>query len=710
MPFLRGTVRPDNLRGGAGRDTIHGLEGNDTIDPGRGGDWVHAGSGADVVLWDQDRSSRGVVDTYIGGHWRESYDPNPYFARAGGDRLVIGANSALGGFRVTYRSTEDGFALDAVGNRLEFTQFERVQTSAGHDVIDASRAVIAPPRGAPGNPVNHVPAHGIDIVAGAGNDRIFGSQAGDVIDGGPGNDRIHAGAGWDFIQSSTGDDLIYGGPGNDNIRWGQGNADERVGNDTIFGGEGQEEGGDLLNIWIKDWDGTGVRVDLTSSGSGTAFTTIGGGRSTLRFHEFESYFTHEGNDTVSAAQATPDADNAGIRFNTRWGHDQLTGSRGHDTLEGGQGADTLDGRAGNDFISLVEDAWRPLGSAVRPDAQRDVVILRNGGGFDTLRGFQVGDLRNPQGAVIRRGDVLNLSHLRDRQGNPVDVNDVRLSEMGGQAVLTFPNGERVMIEGARAADLTRARLLEMGFQRPPVQIAALDEAQATGPVPPMPAARNAPLHIPSGAKDGASDQVPCFCAGTLIETPQGAVAVQDLRPGDLVLTRDRGALPLRWVGRRLLTADRLVARPELRPIRIAAGALGLGVPKADLSVSPQHRILVRSAIAQRMFGAAEILVAARQLLALPGIQPSDAPTADYVHILFDGHQIVISNGAPTESLYPGPEALKSIGPAARDEILALFPELRQQPIAPARPIASGGKARHLAQRHMRNAKPLFSDR
>ncbi|MDO5620383.1 MAG: Hint domain-containing protein [Paracoccus sp. (in: a-proteobacteria)] len=202
---------------------------------------------------------------------------------------------------------------------------------------------------------------------------------------------------------------------------------------------------------------------------------------------------------------------------------------------------------------------------------------------------------------------------------------------------------------------------------------------------------------------------PCFTTGTLIDTPTGAVAVETLRPGDLVLTRDHGAQPVRWIGTRKLTAADLAAAPEMHPIRIAAGALGNGTPSTDLLVSPQHRILVRSAIAQKMFGTDEVLVAAKQLCQIDGIDiAQDAAQVEYVHILFDQHEVVISNGAETESLYTGPEALKSIGSAARDEIFSLFPELRGHDYTPtsARPLPSGRLGRKLAVRHARNGKPL----
>lgn len=208
------------------------------------------------------------------------------------------------------------------------------------------------------------------------------------------------------------------------------------------------------------------------------------------------------------------------------------------------------------------------------------------------------------------------------------------------------------------------------------------------------------------------DHVPCFVRGTLIRTDRGEVRVEDLAPGMLVMTRDRGLRPLAWVGRRLIDAATLAARAHLRPIRIRAGALGQGLPRRDLLVSPQHRILVRSRIALRMFGAAEILVAAKQLLQIEGIDiATDLPEVEYVHFLFDRHEIVLAEGAETESLHTGPEALKSVGPAARAEIFAIFPELREgadsAERAGARPMVSGRMGRKLAVRHARKGRELL---
>ncbi|TKW64883.1 MAG: Hint domain-containing protein, partial [Paracoccus denitrificans] len=175
--------------------------------------------------------------------------------------------------------------------------------------------------------------------------------------------------------------------------------------------------------------------------------------------------------------------------------------------------------------------------------------------------------------------------------------------------------------------------------------------------------------------------------------------------------RDGGPQAIRWIGTRHLDAATLADNPKLRPVRIRAGALGEGLPQADLIVSPQHRMLVRSRIALKMFGAMEVLVAARQLCQIEGIDVADdLDSVTYVHFLFDAHQIVWANGAESESLFSGVEALRSVGPAAVAEIFAIFPELRDRTELPpsARELVSGRLGRNLVVRHCQNRKPLIA--
>lgn len=217
------------------------------------------------------------------------------------------------------------------------------------------------------------------------------------------------------------------------------------------------------------------------------------------------------------------------------------------------------------------------------------------------------------------------------------------------------------------------------------------------------------LTIRTVGYDPATGEPLCLCLGTRVETDQGAMPVEQIVPGVMVLTRDAGHQPVRWIGQQHLRTAELQAKPHLRPIRIRAGALGCGLPARDLLVSPQHRVLVQSKIARRMFEADEVLVAAKHLLEVPGVEiAEDRTEVTYFHLLFDDHQIIYSSGAATESLYSGCYALRCLTSAALRELLELFPELGQGDAAPraARPIVPGRQGRKLAERHVRNHQPM----
>ncbi|MCK0126229.1 Hint domain-containing protein [Gelidibacter sp. F2691] len=207
----------------------------------------------------------------------------------------------------------------------------------------------------------------------------------------------------------------------------------------------------------------------------------------------------------------------------------------------------------------------------------------------------------------------------------------------------------------------------------------------------------------------AWDDVTCFTAGTLIETKLGPIAIEDVQVGDLVLTSE-GIKPVRWIGKSPVTIEKLLSNPKLFPIRITAGALGDGLPIRDLLVSRQHRMMISSPIAQRMFGTTDVLVHAIKLTQLPGIYIDQSMTeVTYYHMLFDDHQVVYAEGAPSESLYTGPEALKAISDDAREEVLTLFPELADRNYSPnlAKFTPDAKRQKKLVERHLKNKKPLL---
>lgn len=174
----------------------------------------------------------------------------------------------------------------------------------------------------------------------------------------------------------------------------------------------------------------------------------------------------------------------------------------------------------------------------------------------------------------------------------------------------------------------------------------------------------------------------CFTPGTRLDTPDGPIAVENLREGDRISTRDDGAQEIRWIGQRRMTGARFHAMPDLCPIRIRAGAMGVDVPPDDLIISPDHRVLIRGAHAQALFNSDEVLVAARDLVndysitVLHGV-----PMIDYIHLALDRHQIVWANGVETETFHPASCAADAILEEQREHLFSTFPKIATNPMA-----------------------------
>lgn len=190
--------------------------------------------------------------------------------------------------------------------------------------------------------------------------------------------------------------------------------------------------------------------------------------------------------------------------------------------------------------------------------------------------------------------------------------------------------------------------------------------------------------------DGNSDSAfvtlttvpPCFTPGTMITTPRGPVTVESLNIGDMVLTRDNGLQPIRWIGRRVMTGARMFAASgALNPVVIPAHAFGPGQPAVALSVSPMHRILVRGSKLTLTIGHEEALIPAKYLIGKGNVHASKHAFIEmqYFHILFDTHQIIFANQVPTESLHPGHIALAGFMRQDREALFAVRPELRSNP-------------------------------
>ena len=131
----------------------------------------------------------------------------------------------------------------------------------------------------------------------------------------------------------------------------------------------------------------------------------------------------------------------------------------------------------------------------------------------------------------------------------------------------------------------------------------------------------------------------CFLAGTLIRTPDGDVAVESLKRGDLVVTQDGRSMPVDWLGIQTVS-QRFADKIRVLPIRIRAGALGEGVPSRDLLLSPDHAVLVEGALIQ-----AGALVNGTSIT-----RETNVPmTFTYYHVEVEDHSLILAENTPAET-------------------------------------------------------------
>ena len=165
------------------------------------------------------------------------------------------------------------------------------------------------------------------------------------------------------------------------------------------------------------------------------------------------------------------------------------------------------------------------------------------------------------------------------------------------------------------------------------------------------------------------ENIICFVPGTMIATPSGLRPIEELSVGDAVVTQDNGIQNIGWVGKSTVQAT-----DKFAPIRFAQsmwpGSLG------DLTVSPQHRMLIKGYRAELLFGQSEVLVPALHLIDGVDVTREACEQVTYVHIMFEQHEIIYANGIPAESFHPGAFGVDALAPQARDELFAIFPDLR----------------------------------
>jgi hypothetical protein len=156
----------------------------------------------------------------------------------------------------------------------------------------------------------------------------------------------------------------------------------------------------------------------------------------------------------------------------------------------------------------------------------------------------------------------------------------------------------------------------------------------------------------------------CFLAGTLIRTPEGEVAVESLKHGDLVLTQDGRTVPVDWLGIQTVSL-KFADKMRVLPIRIRAGALAENVPSRDLLVSPDHAILVDGALIH-----AGALINGTSI-----VRETNVPsTLMYYHVEVEDHSLIMAENTPAETFVDNVDRLNFDNWAEHE---ALYPNGKQ---------------------------------
>ncbi len=425
------------------------------------------------------------------------------------------------------------------------------------------------------------------IVGGAGTDTLDGGTGADTLSGGDEDDFIRGGYGDDSIECGDGDDILMGSDGEDVVQTIVANDfDSLTGilqyQDATFAVNDSlgSPSGDSALVFTSDstWDagnygGVELAVPMGDLILGETYrlsfwTRTDGPNSELQV-SYQSGSGGPHNFVVTSADATSewqfvevtgtlDAIHDKLYF---WGEDpnttyavdalrfeQVAPTTDNDTITGGDGADTIYGSLGDD-------------------------VLDGGTGFDSVDGGAGDDfITVDRGDTVTGGDGDDYFLLADL--DTTGTGNAAISILGGEG------GE------------TTGDTLQLTFDVRYDDITFTNTDDSSGGLSGF-------FTLSHGTLFNFSEieNIICFAGGSRILTARGERAIDTLQRGDLVVTRDNGLQPIRWIGKRTVPG-----KGRFAPIAIAPGVLD-GLQK-ELLVSPQHRVLFTGYKAELLFGEA----------------------------------------------------------------------------------------------------------
>jgi Hint domain len=158
----------------------------------------------------------------------------------------------------------------------------------------------------------------------------------------------------------------------------------------------------------------------------------------------------------------------------------------------------------------------------------------------------------------------------------------------------------------------------------------------------------------------------CYRRGTRILAERGEVPIESLKIGDRVMTLPGIMRLIRWIGRRSYSGETAWGNRDVLPILIREGALGDGLPRRDLWVSPEHAMYLDG-----MLIPASLLVNGTSI-----VQEESVEEVTYLHLEFDSHAVIYAEGAASES-FVDDESRQMFDNAA--EYARLYPNAAHEP-------------------------------
>ena len=595
------------------------------------------------------------------------------------DSVNSSTNTNLGGNRLL-QGWDDGVIDGTSGSDLIDADYVEPTTS-GSDRVDNGDGLSGP-------------GFNDDVInAGAGNDTVLAGLGNDSISGGSGNDSLSGQAGSDTLLGQNGADTLIGGASDDSL-------DGGAGNDVLYGDAGPAERWSY-QVFTRDFssaNGQAFAIEsgtLAASGTAAGFDVTGHGQqatgqndpndygiiytSTLIASENGVYrfettsddgstlriFDSQGNPVTFTNQNAT----TGTFLNNDY-HQAATTRWGEVTLEEGQSY-TIEVRYWeNQGGNVLSGRVTPPGGAVQDLATSPLIV-----GTDSIAGNDI--LDGGEGADLVFGEGGNDTLIAGENdtlygGDGDDLFVIQTPAETGMGTITIVGGEGDETNG----DTLR---LTSDITRSDINFTNLNDA-AGG------LSGNFTLADGTVVTFSEIENIICFTPGARILTPHGERAIETLRTGDMVITRDHGPQPIRWIGHRSVPGV-----DKCAPVSIAAHVLDGATD--DLLVSPQHRLLFTGYKAEILFGFNEVLVAAKYLIDGRNVVVAPQATVTYFHLMLDQHHVIYADGAATESFHAGDVGISAISDQSREEMFSVFPELR------ANPNAFGRTARQCLKPH-----------